>query len=124
MAAAHCLSDLTRASVTNGTSPHPLAGHLHELAEGLQAAASYLGAAARIRSLGPSEHALTADMINQARGEIARAQAAFHRLRNCLGSDTKDKSATNTLDSKGHQSDLDDWAREIGDITPLIDADH
>jgi hypothetical protein len=105
--------------MTDGTLPHRLAGHLRELAEGLQAAAGYLGAA-RIRSLSPSEHALSADIIDKAKAEIARAQAAFHRLRDCLGSDIKDKNARNTLDSKEHQSDVG----EIREITPLIDADH
>jgi len=83
--------------MADGTFPRPLSGLLHELAEERQSAGSYLGAARRIRSQNTSEHALTADMIDKAVGEIVRAQTAFHRLRDHLRSDRPhEKDATST----------------------------
>lgn len=50
---------------------------LHEVAEGLQSTGHYLGA---IRRVSTSEGTSTADMMDKAAAELARAQAAFHRL--------------------------------------------
>ena len=77
--------------MTDGTFRRPLSELLHELAERLHSAGNYLGAARKIRSHSTSEQALTGDMIDKAVGEIARAQTAFHRIREHLRPETRDE---------------------------------
>ena len=66
--------------MTDGPGPaHP--NLFHELAEGLQAAGSYLAAARRLHDRGPHDHSLAAEVVEKAAAELARAQKAFHHLR-------------------------------------------
>ena len=57
---------------------------LHELAEGLQAAGTYLDVAHQMNSRNPSKRSSIAEIIEKAAGQVTRAQASFAQLRNRL----------------------------------------
>jgi hypothetical protein len=88
-------------------SPRFVIDLLHEVAEGLQSAGAYLGAARPISGYNASEHASIAEIIDKAAGGITRAQTAFHQLREHL------------LSERRHESDMADTAGPANAVPPL-----
>ena len=78
---------------------------LHELAEQLQSAGSYLRVASRIISHNASDHnasdhAATADIMEKAADELQRAQTAFHGLREHLAADERCPRGASGIDGE------------------------
>ncbi len=74
--------------------PRLVSDLLHEVAEGLQSAGTYLSAARRISAHNLSEGRSNAQAIDKASSEVARAQAALHQLRKHLTSKQACKTDT------------------------------
>ena len=98
--------------MSDAMGPRPLFGLLQELAEGLQSAGTYLSAARRISSHDASRHASIAEILEKAADEMARAQTAFHRLRDHLPLDRQ------------YESDAATAPVQTGAALPAIGASH
>ncbi|MGB8365522.1 MAG: hypothetical protein ACLQUZ_14180 [Rhizomicrobium sp.] len=73
---------------------------LHELAERLQSAGSYVKVASRIVSHNASDQAATAEIMEKAADELQRAQTAFHGLREHLAADERRPRGASGIDGE------------------------
>ena len=66
----------------------PMAGEIHQLAEALQAAGSYVAAAQHRLKQNPHDHQVVGDLLDRATRELRRSFSAFHQLRHQHEPDT------------------------------------